>query len=45
VTAADRARAEAQRQGLPPTVTDPTTLARIAALLTATTAADRPADA
>jgi hypothetical protein len=36
MTAADRARAEAERQGLPATVTDPTTLARVAALLAAT---------
>jgi hypothetical protein len=35
VTAADRARAEAERQGLPPTVTDPTVLDRVAVLLSA----------
>jgi hypothetical protein len=33
VTAADRARAEAVRQGLPPAVTDPTVLDRVAVLL------------
>ena len=35
MTAADRARAEAERQGLPPTITDPTALARVAVLLAA----------
>jgi hypothetical protein len=33
LTAADRAYAEAERQGLPPTITDPAVLSRITVLL------------
>ena len=36
MSAADRAYAEAEAQGLPATVTDPSVLERVAALLTAT---------
>lgn len=38
MTAAERALAERQQQGLPPTVTDPATVARVARLVRAVAA-------